>query len=151
MLSLAQLDCLLSLATVARRPKYVKPTFSEHTQIKVTNGRHPMVEQFLSDSYVANDVDFDVSFTCMTILMIMCVKVFFFLCSRMISAQWSWQGLTWEVGIGSYQKRRYTEMIFDDRQELIYSASGIDSHHGANRFLRSCWFCTPWYFGCCIH
>ncbi|CDH49460.1 dna mismatch repair protein msh3 [Lichtheimia corymbifera JMRC:FSU:9682] len=58
-LSLAQLDCLLSLATVARRPKYVKPTFSEHTQIKVVNGRHPMVEQFLSDSYVANDIDFD--------------------------------------------------------------------------------------------
>lgn len=61
-LSLAQLDCLLSLATVARRPKYVKPTFSDHAQIKVVNGRHPMVEQFLSDAYVANDIDFDVSF-----------------------------------------------------------------------------------------
>ncbi|KAI9489627.1 muts domain V-domain-containing protein [Zychaea mexicana] len=58
-LGLAQLDCLFSLATVAQQPNYVKPTFSEHAQLKVVNGRHPMVEQLLSDSYVPNDIDFD--------------------------------------------------------------------------------------------
>ncbi|KAI8369324.1 muts domain V-domain-containing protein [Radiomyces spectabilis] len=56
---LAQLDCLLSLATVAGLPNYVKPKFTSRTQLKVVNGRHPMVEQFLSGSYVPNDIDFD--------------------------------------------------------------------------------------------
>ncbi|KAI9277084.1 muts domain V-domain-containing protein [Phascolomyces articulosus] len=61
-LGLAQLDCLFSLTIVAQQPNYVKPTYSsDHTaaQLKVTNGRHPMVEKFLSDAYVPNDIDFD--------------------------------------------------------------------------------------------
>ncbi|KAI8145116.1 muts domain V-domain-containing protein [Fennellomyces sp. T-0311] len=57
-LGLAQLDCLFSLATVAQQANYVKPTFSDDAKLRVTNGRHPMVEQLL-DNYVANDIDFD--------------------------------------------------------------------------------------------
>ena len=62
-LGLAQLDCLFSLAIVAQQPNYVKPIFSDHAQLKVVNGRHPMVEKFLpsDSSYVPNDIDFDMN------------------------------------------------------------------------------------------
>lgn len=53
--ALATLDCLLSLAAVAGQPGYVKPDYMEETCISVTQGRHPMVEQLLLDSYVPND------------------------------------------------------------------------------------------------
>ncbi|KAK2628270.1 hypothetical protein QTJ16_002916 [Diplocarpon rosae] len=54
--ALGTLDCLLSLATVAALPGYSKPTFltSAHTQICITDGRHPMVEQLLPSSYIPN-------------------------------------------------------------------------------------------------
>lgn len=58
---LAQLDCLLSLATVAIQPGYCKPEYVDDLTIKVENGRHPMVEQLLSGGFVPNDVEFDVS------------------------------------------------------------------------------------------
>ncbi|KAI9843186.1 MAG: Mismatch repair protein msh3 [Sclerophora amabilis] len=55
--ALATLDCLLSLATVASQPGYVKPEYTDETRIHVEQGRHPMVEQLLLDTYVANDID----------------------------------------------------------------------------------------------
>ena len=55
--ALATLDCLLSLATVASRPGYVKPQYTNSICIHVEQGRHPMVEQLLLDSYVPNDID----------------------------------------------------------------------------------------------
>ena len=55
--ALATLDCLLSLATVASQPGYVKPEYTDETCICVEKGRHPMVEQLLLDSYVPNDTD----------------------------------------------------------------------------------------------
>ena len=55
--ALATLDCLLSLATIANQPGYVKPNYSDETCISVEQGRHPMVEQLLLDTYVPNDVD----------------------------------------------------------------------------------------------
>ncbi|KAL4936423.1 hypothetical protein BDV06DRAFT_216687 [Aspergillus oleicola] len=57
--SLATLDCLSSLATIASQPGYVKPEYTEKTGIHVEQGRHPMVEQLLLDSYVPNDIDLD--------------------------------------------------------------------------------------------
>lgn len=55
--ALATLDCLLSLATVASQPGYVKPEYTDETCIAVKQGRHPMVEQLLLDTYVPNDTD----------------------------------------------------------------------------------------------
>ena len=54
--NLATLDCLLSLATVAAQPGYVKPSFVDETRIEVAGARHPMVEQLLLDAYVPNDI-----------------------------------------------------------------------------------------------
>lgn len=59
--SLSTLDCLLSLATVASLPGYVKPTFSTDTEITVTAGRHPMVEQLLPSTYIPNDTTLSTS------------------------------------------------------------------------------------------
>ena len=55
--ALATLDCLLSLATIASQPGYVKPEYTNETCISVEQGRHPMVEQLLLDTYVPNDID----------------------------------------------------------------------------------------------
>ncbi|KAJ5491412.1 DNA mismatch repair protein msh3 [Penicillium diatomitis] len=57
--SLATLDCLLSLAAIAQQPGYVKPEFSEQPCLHVEQGRHPMVERILTDSYVPNDTHLD--------------------------------------------------------------------------------------------
>jgi DNA mismatch repair protein MSH3 len=54
--SLATLDALFSLATLANQPGYVKPTFVSTTELDITGGRHPMVEQLLLDTYVPNDL-----------------------------------------------------------------------------------------------
>lgn len=55
--SLATLDCLISLATIANQPGYSKPEYTDETCIRVEQGRHPMVEQLLLDTYVPNDID----------------------------------------------------------------------------------------------
>lgn len=55
--ALATLDCLLSLATIANQPGYVKPEYTDDTCIAVEQGRHPMVEPLLLDAYVPNDID----------------------------------------------------------------------------------------------
>ncbi|SMR54979.1 unnamed protein product [Zymoseptoria tritici ST99CH_1E4] len=54
--SLALLDCLLSLASVASQPGYCKPTFSDQPGIDIKAARHPMVEQTLLDAFVPNDI-----------------------------------------------------------------------------------------------
>ena len=54
--SLATLDALLSLATLANQPGYVRPTFTDEIGLDIIGGRHPMVEQLLLDGYVSNDM-----------------------------------------------------------------------------------------------
>ena len=54
---LAELDVYLSLATVATRNKYVCPEVDQSDVIEIKDGRHPVVEQFVKDTYfVPNDV-----------------------------------------------------------------------------------------------
>lgn len=57
---LAELDVYLSLATVASRNKYVKPEVDTSDVIEIKDGRHPVVEQFVRDTYfVPNDAYLD--------------------------------------------------------------------------------------------
>ncbi|MBQ9773927.1 MAG: DNA mismatch repair protein MutS [Clostridia bacterium] len=57
---LAELDAYLSLATVATRNKYVRPEIAQDDRIEIKDGRHPVVEQFVKDTYfVPNDVLLD--------------------------------------------------------------------------------------------
>lgn len=57
----AQLDCLHSLAEVALRNQYVRPVVNEEYVLKITAGRHPVIEQMLplGQSYIPNDVYLD--------------------------------------------------------------------------------------------
>ena len=54
---IAQLDVLMNLAHLAQRHHYVKPQLSSSGEIKITAGRHPVVEQLLDgQQFVPNDV-----------------------------------------------------------------------------------------------
>lgn len=58
---IAQLDVLLSLAKVAIKNNYVKPSVNDSTVIKILEGRHPVIEQALQhgEEYVSNDIYLD--------------------------------------------------------------------------------------------
>ena len=59
---LAELDVYLSLATVASKNRYVRPEIDQSDVIEIRDGRHPVVEQFVKDTYfVPNDVLLDTS------------------------------------------------------------------------------------------
>jgi len=57
----SQIDCLLSFATVSASNEYVRPEVNEGNQIKITEGRHPVIEQQLpiGESYISNNVFLD--------------------------------------------------------------------------------------------
>ncbi|MBC7900402.1 MAG: DNA mismatch repair protein MutS [Saprospiraceae bacterium] len=54
--ALATLDVLASLAETAMRRNYVSPVLHDGDEIEIKNGRHPVVEAFLSESFIPNDV-----------------------------------------------------------------------------------------------
>jgi len=54
--AIAQIDALSSLAEVAARNGYVRPTLTNDDVIDIKGGRHPIVEQSIgSDNFVPND------------------------------------------------------------------------------------------------
>ena len=58
--SLAALDAFLSLAEVADRENYCRPTLSDDGTIRITDGRHPVIEKLLTDDrFVPNDTLLD--------------------------------------------------------------------------------------------
>ena len=57
---LAEIDCYQSLAAVAQKNKYVRPEVDQSDVIHIRDGRHPVVEQFVKNSYfVPNDAELD--------------------------------------------------------------------------------------------
>ncbi|MBR3879789.1 MAG: DNA mismatch repair protein MutS [Clostridia bacterium] len=53
---IAEIDAYYSLATVAAKNRYVRPEVTSTDEISIKDGRHPVVEQFVKDSYfVPND------------------------------------------------------------------------------------------------
>jgi DNA mismatch repair protein MutS len=58
---IAQLDCLLSFALIAKANRYTKPEISDSTRLAITAGRHPVIEKQLpvGESYVPNDILLD--------------------------------------------------------------------------------------------
>lgn len=58
---LAQLDCLLSFASIAKANKYTRPVIDESLIVDIKSGRHPVIEKQLpvGENYVPNDVYLD--------------------------------------------------------------------------------------------
>ncbi|MBR4296038.1 MAG: DNA mismatch repair protein MutS [Clostridia bacterium] len=60
---LATIDVYMALGSVAAHNKYVCPEVDNSEIISVKDGRHPVVEQFVKDTYfVPNDVELDTQF-----------------------------------------------------------------------------------------
>lgn len=58
--SLALLDCLVSLATVAKECRYARPEIVEENQgMSITDGRHPVVEAISKERFIPNDTLLD--------------------------------------------------------------------------------------------
>ncbi|MCE1199595.1 MAG: DNA mismatch repair protein MutS, partial [Marinilabiliales bacterium] len=60
---MAQVDCLLSFATVAVQNRYVRPVVDDGEILEIKGGRHPVIEQQLpvGEQYIANDLLLDKS------------------------------------------------------------------------------------------
>lgn len=58
---IAQLDCLLSFATVAQENGYIRPVIAEDDVLDIKQGRHPVIERQMpvGENYIANDVMLD--------------------------------------------------------------------------------------------
>lgn len=58
---IAQIDCLLSFALVAKDNKYVRPEIDETFVLDIKSGRHPVIERQLptGEKYIENDVFLD--------------------------------------------------------------------------------------------
>jgi DNA mismatch repair protein MutS len=58
---LARLDCLLAFATIALENNYVRPELSDSDIIRISEGRHPVIERQLpvDERYVPNDILLD--------------------------------------------------------------------------------------------
>lgn len=50
------IDCLLAFAEVSVKYNYVRPEMSLKREVNIVEGRHPVIETFLKDEYVKNDV-----------------------------------------------------------------------------------------------
>lgn len=57
---IAYLDCIVGFAYVALSQQYTKPQLTQEKILNITNGRHPVVEQYLHDQFVPNSTDMDV-------------------------------------------------------------------------------------------
>lgn len=54
---ISEIDVLQSFAVISEQQQYVKPEFSDHREVELVEGRHPVVEKVLTDEeYAANDV-----------------------------------------------------------------------------------------------
>ncbi|XP_014441407.1 DNA mismatch repair protein Msh3 [Tupaia chinensis] len=56
---LATVDCIFSLAEVAKQGEYCRPTLQEERKIIIKNGRHPVIDMLLGeqDQYVPNSTN----------------------------------------------------------------------------------------------
>ena len=56
---LAYLDVMQSLSTVCEENGYVRPVITDESEIKIIDGRHPVVEKVIKEDYIKNDFILD--------------------------------------------------------------------------------------------
>jgi DNA mismatch repair protein MutS len=56
---LAEIDVYAALAEAAVRGRYARPSLHDDTRLRITCGRHPVVEQMLDEPFIPNDAMLD--------------------------------------------------------------------------------------------
>lgn len=57
---IAKLDCIIGFSNISETYRYIRPTLLDSGEIRIKQGRHPVVEQLLSETqFVPNDVTLD--------------------------------------------------------------------------------------------
>lgn len=58
---LAQMDCLISFANVAKENKYIRPILNDSLTLYIEEGRHPVIEKQLppGEEYISNTLNLD--------------------------------------------------------------------------------------------
>lgn len=56
---ISTLDCLQSLASVAASNRYCRPRLTKSGKLKIVDGRHPIVEKSVKDTFVPNSTELD--------------------------------------------------------------------------------------------
>jgi len=59
--TIANIDSLQSLATIAVENSYSRPVFVDDGSIKIEEGRHPVVEKIIKETFVPNDTVLDMN------------------------------------------------------------------------------------------
>lgn len=54
--NLSTVDCLLNFSKISLKYNYNRPVMHDKLDVEIINGRHPVIEQLLTNDYVANDV-----------------------------------------------------------------------------------------------
>lgn len=54
---ISQIDCLTSLAYIAKRRTYVRPDITESRELLITDGKHPVLADSLGVEFVPNDIE----------------------------------------------------------------------------------------------
>ncbi|HEU4889398.1 MAG TPA: DNA mismatch repair protein MutS [Thermoanaerobaculia bacterium] len=52
--AVGEIDAISALATIAVRNRYVRATLSEHAEIWIEDGRHPVIEQIAAERFIPN-------------------------------------------------------------------------------------------------
>jgi len=66
--TISEIDCLLSMAKAALANNYRKPLVGAFDDIKIIDGRHPVVEKNITTTYVPNDIEMDIDNSRLTII-----------------------------------------------------------------------------------
>ena len=57
--AVGELDALVTFAHLAQTRGYVRPTVDETTELVIREGRHPVLERLLGETFVPNDLDLE--------------------------------------------------------------------------------------------
>lgn len=64
---LSELDVIISFTTLADKYKLIRPEFNDNHEIRIIDGRHPVVEMVSQADYVPNDIIMDKNCDCLLI------------------------------------------------------------------------------------
>ncbi len=57
--SIAVIDCLINFSSLTEQGRFVRPKLLYSGEIRIKQGRHPVVEQLIDDPFIPNDVTLD--------------------------------------------------------------------------------------------